>query len=217
LNEPARVTITLTPPFNVAAPNVIRLRYAYRRPATALDARYRIGRTGVRAPGDLRVMSAGEPYGKTGRIELNGVAQGPAMRRGYNLVTFDGAGEVLESATFDTYRGAEAGPAMATWIARIPVGTVVAGAVMDEASYGLTEPVIAALRTIGVAGDIRGHYRDSHAFIGVKGAPPGSALEALGSRQVVVSVGRVERTESDLGRIGLELTAFTMSPPASGR
>jgi hypothetical protein len=217
LNEPARTAIPLTPPFNVAAPNVIGLRYSYRRPTNALDERYLIGRTGTRAPGDLRVMSAGEPYGDTGRIELNGVEQGRAMRRGYNLVTFDPAGRVLESATFDTYGGAEAGSAMAAWIARIPQGTVVAGAVMDEASAGLTEPVIVALRTLGVAGDIRGRYRDSHAFIGVKGAPPGSALEMLGSRQVAVSVGRVERTERDLGRVGLELTAFTMSPPAPGR
>ena len=54
----------------------------------------------------------------------------------------------------------------------------------------LGEEAVAALRSIGATGDLRGKFRWSHAIIGVKGAAPGSALEALdGLRPVSVAVG----------------------------
>lgn len=68
---------------------------------------------------------------------------------------------------------------MATWIASWPVGTVIAGAVRDEASYHLTEDAVAALRMLGVKVDLRGHFRGSHAFVGVVGAASGAAAEAF--------------------------------------
>jgi hypothetical protein len=44
---------------------------------------------------------------------------------------------------------------------------------------------VAALRDIGAAGDLRGHFRWGHAIIGVAGAAPGQALEAMGALQPV--------------------------------
>jgi len=41
------------------------------------------------------------------------------------------------------------------------------------------EAAEAFLRTLGVAGDLRGKFRWSHAFIGAVGAPPGSAHEKM--------------------------------------
>ena len=214
LSAPVHVEMALAPPLNTAAPNRVELRFRYRRPPGALDGRYRIGGTGVLSPGDLRVMSAGQPYGNASAIELNGEEQG-APRRGYNLVALDGGGYATKAATFDTFDDPAANTLMAAWIDALPTGTVVGGAVQDEASRNLTETGVRALGTLGVAGDLRGRYRYSHAFIGVKGAPPGAALESLGPRQLVVSVGRVERSGSDFGRLGLKLTAFALhSPPA---
>ena len=93
---------------------------------------------------------------------------------------------------------------LAQLVRGLPDGTLVAGAVRDEASRHLTEEAVAALRSLGVAGDLRGRYRDSHAFVGVKGAAPGTALEELGARAVEVTVGRPPAT------LGFELLAFAL-------
>ena len=52
------------------------------------------------------------------------------------------------------------------------------GDVADEASMHLNQAAVDALRSVGVAGDLRGRFRWSHAFIGAAGASAGSALEA---------------------------------------
>jgi hypothetical protein len=87
----------------------------------------------------------------------------------------------------------------------------VAGAVRDEASHRLTEDAVAALRSLGVAGDLRGHFRESHAFVGMKGAPAGTALEALGPRELALTVGQPPPT------LGFELQTFALERAASGR
>ena len=71
----------------------------------------------------------------------------------------------------------------------LPPGTLVAGAVGDEGSGRLTAEAVEALRTLGAAGDLRGHFREAHVFIGVKGASVGSAFEALGPHAIQVTVG----------------------------
>ena len=86
-----------------------------------------------------------------------------------------------------------------------------AGAVKDEGSERLDERAIRALRTLGVLGDLRGRFRESHGFVGVKGAPVGSALEVMGARRVTLAVGTVRPTEfiAD-GALGIELTSFAL-------
>src|SRR5262249_1077145 len=56
LDREASVVLMLAPPYRLAAPQRITLQYRY-RPAATRDDRYRIGTTGVRSPGDLRVLS----------------------------------------------------------------------------------------------------------------------------------------------------------------
>lgn len=63
------------------------------------------------------------------------------------------------------------------------------GAVSDEVSARLGADGVAALRTLGVETDMRGRFRESHAFVGVKGAAPGAALEGAGPRVVELRVG----------------------------
>jgi hypothetical protein len=79
---------------------------------------------------------------------------------------------------------------LAEFIADVPEGYTVAVAAADEASMSLGEEAALALRAIGAGGDLRERFRWSHAIIGVKGAEPGTALEALdGLRPVSVAVG----------------------------
>ena len=185
---PHQVTpVSLTVPPGLADQPVDRLGLRFHgdgAPAATLrapsrDSGWPIGSTGVDLRGDvaLVVRSAGEEVGDFARILVNGVEQA-ANERGYNLVALSTDGVVRASVVFDTLMPG-VGAAMAAWIEQWPSGTVIAGAVADEASLNLTDDAVAALATVGVATDLRGHFRWSHAFVGVKGAPAGSALEAL--------------------------------------
>jgi hypothetical protein len=204
LNGPTRATVTLPPPFHRAAPNAISLRHAYRRPAGAIDAAYEIGRTGRRSPADLRVRSGGQPWGDRASIEVDGVERA-GSGRGYHLVALEATGDLRSAGLFDTFADRVAATRLAAWVAGLPPGTIVAGAVKDEASGRLDTAAVAALATLGVSGDLRGRFRQSHAFVGVKGAPPRSALEALGPRPLELVVGRPP------AGLGLELTEFGLA------
>jgi hypothetical protein len=197
------LSVTLPPPYLRAAINVVTLVYRYRRPPSTLDERYRIGTTGRKSPGDLRVQSAGQPYGDAASITLNGVELA-ANQRGYSLAALAPDGRVRATGAFDTFLEPKAAGQLAAFVRALPEGTVVAGAVRDEASLRLTEQAVAALRTLGVAGDLRGRFRESHAFVGVKGAAPGAALEETGPRAIALTVGRLPST------VGFELEAFAL-------
>jgi hypothetical protein len=186
-------------------PNEITLthRYRYRAASFANDARYHIGSTGHWIPRDLSVHSAGLPYGDVASIRLDGV-EFARNRRGYNMLALDPEGTPLAADLFDTYALAEASHDLAAWIAALPPGTIVAGAVKAEASGALSNEAVAALRNLGVKGNIQGQLYGSHAFVGVKGAPAGTALEALGHSAVSVTVGEPDRSR------GFELTEFRL-------
>jgi Interleukin-like EMT inducer len=203
------VTMTLPPPYHQAAFNVVALEFRYRRPRSALGDRYRVGATGALSPGDLRVNSAGMPYGESASIQFNSVELAP-NRRGYNLAALTPDGRVQAADVFDTFFDPRAAARLASFIGGLPDGTLVAGAVRDEASARLTDNAVNALRALGVAGDLRGHFRESHAFVGVKGAAPGTALEELGPRPLVLTIGQTPST------VGFELQAFALER-AAGR
>jgi interleukin-like EMT inducer protein len=211
LDGPAEAALTLPAPYTRAAPNVVALQYGYERPPGVRGPAYRIGETGMLSPGDLRVLSAGQPQGSASSIQLNGVELAPD-RRGYNLVALDASGRVLAAEVFDTFAATAEATRLSAWVARLSPGTIVAGAVRDEASGRLTAEAVAALRTLGAASDLRENFREAHAFVGVKGAPPGTALEALGPRRIELQVGRVEWVvgEEDT-RLGFEMTAFELT------
>ena len=99
---------------------------------------------------------------------------------------------------------AKAAARLAALVRGLPDGTLVAGAVLDEASHRLTEEAVAALRSLGVAGDLRGRFRESHAFVGIKGAAPGTPMAQMGPRALGVPVGQ------PLATPGFELQAFAL-------
>ena len=161
----------------------VRLRFAqtvpYREWAQRLDG----------VPVSLLVRSAGQETGDFGHIYADGEERS-LNRRGYNLVAVSPDGRVLDSANFDTHADPAANTRLAEWVAALPVGTRVAGAARDEASLNLTQEGVDALRSLGVGGDLRGHFRWGHAFIGQKGDAAGTAREAMdGVRPVQLSLG----------------------------
>ena len=210
IDEGRPLTVTLPPPYRQAAINVVTLDYRYRRAPSGLHAGYRIGTAGVSSPGDLDVRSAGQPYGDAASIAFNRVELAP-NKRGYNLVALAPDGRVQATGVFDTFLELTAASRLAAFVGGLPEGTLVAGAVRDEASNSLTEEAVAALRTLGVAGDLRGHFRESHAFVGVRGAAPGSALEVMGPRALALIVGRPPAT------VGFELRSFALERATSRR
>jgi hypothetical protein len=207
VNEDATATATLSSPFVPVMPNEIVLthRYRYRADPSVSDARYHIGQTGTASPRDLAIRSGGQPYGDVASIQLDGVEMA-RNRRGYNLVALNPDGTPIATVFFDTFFKPEAAHELATWIGALPPGTIVAGAVKDEASGRLSAEAIAALRDLGVGGDLRGRFHESHAFVGVKGAPPATAAEALGPTAATVTVGQPQRWH------GVLMTDFGLGP-----
>ena len=136
------------------------------------------------------MRSSGQPYGDTASIRVWGSASSRPTAAGYNLVALEPTGGFQDRAAFDTFGDPAASGALARWVEALPAGTIVLGAIKDDASARLNAAAVAALATLGVHGDLRGGHRESHAFIGLKGAPPGSALEASGPRAVEGAAGR---------------------------
>jgi hypothetical protein len=116
---------------------------------------------------------------------------------------------VLDSAAFDVSGDERAAAELVAWIDRWPTGAVILGAVNDEASLKLSGEAVEALRSLGVAMDLRNHFRWSHAFIGAKGAAPGAALEALSLiRPATVALG----APIDAPEVYVGLRSLTIAP-----
>ncbi len=154
------------------------------------------------------VRSAGEEVGDFAQIWVNGVDVA-RNERGYNLAAIARDGQVLESVVFDTMATPAASLAMARWLDELPPGTIVAGAVADEASMNLGPEAVSALARLGVVGDLRGKFRWSHAFVGAVGAAPGTALEQSGLlRPATVAIGAPVDGEAVYGGV----RALTYTP-----
>jgi len=176
-------TLTLPAPAALATEPIDRLTLCTneRRPTETMMAfptqeGWPIGKSGSSVRANLVVQSAGNDVGNSARILQNGKDVITAQT-GYNLAAFDPTGVLLDRATFNTFSDAAAADALADWLYQWPAETVIAGAVMDEASSALTQRAIDALQTIGVATDLRDHFRWSHAFVGVVGAAAGTVVE----------------------------------------
>jgi hypothetical protein len=76
-------------------------------------------------------------------------------------------------------------------------------AALDETTWQLTDQALAAFRSIGGQVDPRSAFGQSHLLIGVRGAQPGEAIEAVGPGLLAVTVGRDRPA-------GLRLEAFEL-------
>ena len=130
---------------------------------------------GVEVSIPVLARSAGKDFGDFAHVYVGGIDHSP-NRRGYNLVAVDPAsGRVMAAASFDTFRSASESRRMAEWIAGWPAGTLIAGAVRDEASMHLGRDAVDALKKLGVSGAVKGHFRRAQAFVAVAGG--GKSLE----------------------------------------
>lgn len=169
---------------------------------------YLIGDTGVTSPVDIAATGAGYDAGRFGEIFVAG-KNVIEDTRGYQLVVVNAqSGAVDRVASFDTFADANESARLAQFIAQLPRGEIVAGVAIDDVSSNLGPEAIAAFRSIGVEDDLRFQFRAGHAFIGVKGAQPGQALEQVDGRfPANVAVGKdvaSDRVAFALGEIKID-------------
>ena len=94
----------------------------------------------------------------------------------------------------------------------MPAGYLVAVAAADEASRLLGPEAVAALQGIGATGDLREKFRWGHAIVGVRGAPPGTALELMDWMRPVTLVVGDGATEPDLAAAFATITFAATHP-----
>ena len=148
-------------------------------------------------------------------FEVNGTMIQPVVAdhgRGWNLVVVDPTTEnVLLSNRYDTYLNQrQAVTDLEVALQSIPVGAIVALAIMDTGDYNSNSEwgrkLAAALRSCGGTGrEIS--FRESYAMIGRKGTEVGSATENYDAEGYPVSI-----TYSILSEIPISLTM----PPSIG-
>jgi hypothetical protein len=176
----------LTPP-GTLAPGLTEIRLAFDRlavPAEVLPGSSTIGDTGVQAPLVIEVNSGGPAGFAYITVEDDaGSEDGSLHGAGYNIAVLDQrTGRLLDRQSFDTTpSGSETqASALAAFIEAIPRGRIVAVAMQGDGAARLTPEAVAAFRAIGGQADPRANSGWSHAIVGVKGAAPGTGLEAAG-------------------------------------
>ena len=164
---------------NTTTTNKVALSWAWTaRPRDVLPHVRQVGQTGVELLADVEVTSGGPAFGELAYITVNG-EDASAHRRGVNVTVLEPpTGRVVNRAGFDTAANVYEAQKLADFIAAIPEGRVVVVAFQGDALAHLTPEARKALASLGAAQvpEARG---TSYALIGVKGAPPGSALETV--------------------------------------
>jgi hypothetical protein len=165
-------------------PNEFRLQFGWAaspRNAFPDDAsRAMIGATGVQSPVNLEVHGFSEAF-MTATDASGAAVDASAGRQGYNVAVFDQeTGRLLDKRGFDTAANAFEAEALAEFLNELPQGRIVAVATKGPATANLTPAALAALQALGSgAGSLADLQGQSHALVGVKGAAPGSAAEAI--------------------------------------
>jgi hypothetical protein len=177
------------------------LRFEFDRldaPADVLPWSGAIGETGIQTPVAIEANSGGPENFAYITIGEGGSAEDGSMHHpGYNVaVVHPQNGRLLDQQGFDTTpSGSEAeAAALARTIAAVPDGQIVVVALQGGGEAFLTDEAVAALHQIGGQADLRGTSGWSHAIIGVKGAEPGTAMEAAGPGDGWLSVAPDWRT-----------------------
>lgn len=146
----------------------------------------RIGGTKVKAPLPLLAYSGGGRDERRGAHLFIGDMDYASKQRGMHIVLLDAeTGDVLQVDRFDLWESTEEASRMARFLDETPEGCIGLFAVCDEGSAFMTNVIEAGFLHFGiekstfVGGEPRIlGLRYSFAAIGVKGAPPGSALQA---------------------------------------
>jgi len=160
---------------------------------TPAAPRHAIGSTGVTVAADITVNA----HRERARVQVNGWVRRPG--KGYFLAVLDAAtGEVVRSGEFNVSWHAAESDALAAFVRDIPDGSPVIVVTEYDASRELQESAVEALRDLGFAVDLRGQFLMLHAGIGVKGAEPGSAMEATHLWSATLELGQPDAREVQL-------------------
>ena len=172
--------------------NRLKLRFGrVERPRDVLPGETVIGTTGVATPVDIEIEAAADHAYISLYDEAGAKTDGSAGRRGYNVAVLDArTGRLLDKRGFDTWANEYEAQRLAEFVAQIPEGRIVVVATKDDAGQHLTAEAIAALRSLGAQGDLRGAVGQAHALVGVKGAAPGMALELVAAPNAWLRLGR---------------------------
>jgi|GEM_PF-2628894 len=165
-------------------------------------------RAARQAPGvSVLASSQGSSAGNAASISVNGQRVDLAYGRGLNVAVIDRkTGRVTDRQNFDTYDSVSAADAFAALVEQLPFGSLVAVAVMDEATSHLTDRAKRALRMLGSGGVFQLGYHNSWAMVGMKGSGAGSAFESLSASGPVCAelwVPLDTRTTGTLRAVGL--------------
>lgn len=187
--NPGWTELTLQVPVGFLHPglNQVALDFAYlASPRDVFPGDFAVGETGVTSPVEIDINSSQEfAYITVGGEDAS------LHRRGYNLAVIDPqGGKVIDKAGFDTWDSESESQALADFIAAIPESYIVVAALKEGGTRSLTEEAVKALASLGSEIDLRGTEYLSHAIIGVKGAAPGTALEATGEGNSYLHVGK---------------------------
>jgi len=186
--------IELPLPEEAAQPGLNRLdlRFArVERPRDVLPGDTAIGTTGAATPVDIEVEAAADHAYISVYDEAGAKTDASAGRRGYNVAVLDeGSGRLLDKRGFDTWANEYEAQRLAEFVAQIPDGRIVVVATRGDAGLHLTEEAVAALRSLGAQADLRGAAGQAHAFIGVRRAAAGSALELVAEPNAWLRLGR---------------------------
>jgi hypothetical protein len=180
-------------------PNRVQLEFAWasspRRVFSDDVSRAVIGSTGVVSPINLEAHGFTEAYISAFGADGREVKASPG-RRGYNVAVFDQrTGALLEMRGFDTAANTYEADALAAYLSGIPQGRIVVAATKGDATAHLTSAACAALRGLGSrVGSPAELAGQAHALIGIQGAPPGSAVEAIHPGDAFVRVAGDFRT-----------------------
>jgi hypothetical protein len=158
-------------------------RYAVGRTLAAagwpvLAASAPVGRTGGEVPVQVRVRAADGASGVVDTVQIGAVVAACAGR-GYTLVV---VADTLVGA-FAVWDDPLASRRLLAFVDDLPAGAVVAGATGGPRQGVLPAPAHLALRRLGVQPPPNPQW--AHAFVGVKGAAPGSAVDAYNSAGAV--------------------------------
>ncbi|MFP4502466.1 MAG: interleukin-like EMT inducer domain-containing protein [Candidatus Hydrogenedentota bacterium] len=145
-----------------------------------------VGGTGVAAPADILVQSGGgQGVHRTAHIMVHGQDYARSVRGIHVALIAPDSGHVLRHWAFDVYESPSEAARMTAFLREAPDGVIGAFAVFDDGSVHVTPTLERELRNFGMRRMARDHHemvliglRHSFAAIGVKGAQPGTALQA---------------------------------------
>lgn len=147
------------------------------QPLALLPGAAALGETGVEVKTSLTVKSGGPGLGDLAWITVGG-EDASDHRNGTNVTVVDPVTGAVEAVRgFDTTANEFERDRLHQFLAEIPDGKVVVVALQGAATSFLNLDTVSALKTVGAATGPTDHAV-SYALIGVKGAAPGSALEA---------------------------------------